>query len=292
MRVEPDEKTNLLNKVTVVVVTYESAHCITALPALLNECQNSIIVDNGSLDKTVSLAERLLPNTRIVSLNKNIGFGAANNKALDQIQTPYAFLMNPDCETTVESLCELIESAEAFPDAAVIAPQIVNAKGIPDLNYRWPANLWKSRGPGAAAPACVGFVSGAAMLLRVNRTDPPIRFDERFFLYYEDDDLCLRIFEQNIPIIVVPTVHVTHRSRGSVRGKSQLQAEFWRGFHHAQSKLRFTELHSKANSATGLRLKTLGLAMATWPLRLFLFSPRMLARVTGRIAGLISWRPK
>ena len=68
-------------------------------------------------------------------------------------------------------------------------------------------------------------------------------FDERFFLYYEDEDLCQRIFASKRQMIVVPESRFTHLARGSVRGKHPLKAEFFRGYHHAQSKLIFQHKH-------------------------------------------------
>ncbi len=279
----------LLASVTVIVVTFESAHCLPALTPLLLGCPNVIIVDNASGDGTVDRARDMVPHARLIALDRNLGFGAANNRALDEVRTPYAFLLNPDCEITADDLAILIEEAQRFPDAAILVPQLVNAQGEPDLSYRWPATHWSSRGPGASGPSCVGFVCGAAMLFVIGNMGDEGRFDERFFLYYEDDDLCLRLFNAKRSMIVVPRVTALHRSRGSVRGRSPLRAEYLRGYHHAQSKLSFSLKHGQPGKAKRLRVRTLALAVITWPLRLLVFSPRMLARLTGRIKGLIQW---
>ncbi len=280
-----------LSRVTVIVVTYNSAHCLPALAPLLQQCPNVIIVDNGSDDDCPSSARRLFPLAQVLELGRNLGFGAANNRALDRVTTPFAFLLNPDCEIGVDDLAILIQEADRFSDAALIAPQLVNARGEPDLNYRWPSNHWVSRGPGATAPLCVGFVCGAAMLLSLDNMGPHSRFDERFFLYYEDDDLCLRLFKAKRSMIIVPRVMATHRSRNSVRGRSRMRSEYLRGYHHAQSKISFAEKHGSVPLAGRLRTRTLLLALAAWPLRLVALSPRMLARLTGRITGLLHWRP-
>ncbi len=280
-----------LARVTVIVVTFESAHCLPTLVPLLAVCPHVIIVDNGSGDGSAPIAQSVLPHAQVITLERNLGFGAANNRALDRVATPFAFLLNPDCEIGAEDLAILVQEAKRFPDAAVVAPQLVNTRGEPDLSYRWPSTRWSSRGPGASAPLCVGFVCGAAMLFVMDNMLGADRFDERFFLYYEDDDLCLRIFEQQRAIILVPRVTALHRSRGSVGGRQRLRAEYLRGYHHAQSKLSFAEKHIGMASARRLRARTLTLALAGWPLRLVAFSPRMLARLSGRIAGLTRWRP-
>ncbi len=117
-------------------------------------------------------------------------------------------------------------------------------------------------------------------------------FDETFFLYYEDEDLCQRVFEAGKEIIVVPQVEITHLSRGSVKGSSPLRSEFIRGYHHAQSKLIFAGKHIGNAKAVSLRWKTLILALLTLIPRLLLPQPKYLARLIGRIAGLWNYAPR
>ncbi|MEN9763435.1 MAG: N-acetylglucosaminyl-diphospho-decaprenol L-rhamnosyltransferase [Pseudomonadota bacterium] len=277
--------------VTVVIVTYESAHCLDALAPLVLACPHVIFVDNASADGSAAKAKERFRHAHVIALENNIGFGAANNRALDSVLTPYAFLLNPDCEISVESLALMLEEAQRFPDAAVLAPQLVNRSGEPDLSYRWPSTKWASRGPVAIAPACVGFVCGAAMLFVIANMTGAARFDEKFFLYYEDDDLCLRLFALQRSIVLIPRVTAVHRSRGSVKGRSPMRSEYLRGYHHAQSKLRFAAKHVHQRHAERLYRRTLCLALISWPFRLLSFSPKRLARLTGRIVGLLRWRP-
>ncbi len=282
---------SVLERVTVIVVTYESAHCLPVLAPLLSICPHVIIVDNASSDATAAQARQQFPHAQVIALSTNLGFGAANNRALECVRTPFAFLLNPDCEASPEDLAILVHEAERFPEAAVLAPQLTNPSGEPEINYRWPATRWRSRGPGATGPLCVGFICGAAMLCALANMGDAARFDERFFLYYEDDDLCLRLFDSKRAMIVIPRVAVVHRSRGSVRGPSRSKAEYLRGYHHAQSKLWFAQKHQSTAQARRLRNRTLTLAVASWPLRALALSPRLLARLNGRIMGLIRWRP-
>ena len=113
-------------------------------------------------------------------------------------------------------------------------------------------------------------------------------FDEAFFLYYEDEDLCQRVFLAQRDIVLLPQVSIAHLSRSSVRGRSVLRSEFLRGYHHAQSKLVFERKYFGAEPARRLRWKTLGLALVTLVPRMLVPQPRYLARLCGRIAGL--WR--
>lgn len=279
-----------LNDVTVIVVTRDSAHCLQGLDPLLSQCRQVIISDNASTDGTADQAATLWPHAQVLRHDRNLGFGAANNRALERVATPWAFLLNPDCAVTVPQLGELLAVSEQWPDASVIAPQLVGVNGMLEVNYRWPRTAWEAQGPEAQGPLCVGFVCGAAMLMRLERFEGIGFFDERFFLYHEDDDLCLRLFQARRALIVVPSVHAVHRSRGSARGASPWRHEYVRGYHHAQSKLIFAVKHGTVSQAVGERRRLLCLTLLVLPLRILAFSPRMIARMWGRLRGLLDWR--
>lgn len=276
--------------VTVIVVTYNSAHCVAGLAQGLSNLPHVTVVDNASNDDTIAQVRRQIPHAMVIRNERNLGFGAANNLALRSIQTPFALLLNPDCLPDAQAISGLLDVAAQFPDAAIIAPHLLGRTGKVELNYRWSGLQWAPRGPAAEGPCCVGFVCGAVMLFNMNVMQEVGLFDEDFFLYYEDEDLCQRALARHKEIILAPHVSIQHLSRSSVRGNSPLRAEFYRGFHHAQSKLIFTAKHRNAGRTLRLRWKTLVLALATLPARLLVPAPRHLARLLGRIWGLCVFR--
>lgn len=277
------------SQVTVVVVTYNSAHCLSMLSPLLSICPHVVISDNGSDDDTASKSQMLWPHATVLAHGCNLGFGAANNRALALVKTPFALLLNPDCEMSPQSLQALLAAAQDFQDAAILAPQLMATESRPEVNYRWPSGYWTSRGEAAEGPLCVGFVCGAVMLLRMDQMALTGFFDERFFLYYEDDDLCLRVFQAKLPIVLCPQVRVLHRSRGSVRGRSPWRSEYLRGYHHAQSKLIFLSKHESLQAAKHLHRRLIWMTALALPLRVVLFSPKLVARMWGRWRGLLEW---
>jgi len=93
--------------VTVVVVTYNSAHCLPGLSSGLQTMRNIIVVDNASDDDLQTQLPLTLPQASLLRNARNLGFGAANNSALAQVTTPYALLLNPDCLPTPEFLNSL-----------------------------------------------------------------------------------------------------------------------------------------------------------------------------------------
>jgi N-acetylglucosaminyl-diphospho-decaprenol L-rhamnosyltransferase len=278
--------------VTIVVVTYNSAHCVPALAKSLQDFPHLIVSDNASADDTRELVSRLLPQAHCIVHPSNLGFGVANNRALAQVTTPFALLLNPDCEITPHQVLQLIEAAHQFPEAALLAPQLIDIRGQADVNYRWPRTYWadQSSMPGAEGPCSVGYACGAALLVRLAACQGVGWFDEDYFLYYEDDDWCLRLFNARRGIVIVPHVHCVHANRGSVRGKHPIRAEYWRGFHHARSKLLFTSKHASQGAEKRLWRKTLWLGLLSFPLRLLTFNPKLLARHWGRLHALISIR--
>jgi GT2 family glycosyltransferase len=280
----------LLQEVTIVIVTFNSAHCLPELGRLLASCPHITVVDNGSDDDCVQAVGQHLPNAQVIALPNNLGFGAANNRALAQVQTPFALLLNPDCEITPQNIAQLLHTAHQWPQAAMVAPQLLQANGAPEVNYRWPHLLWHSRGPAVTeGPACVGFVCGAAMLLRMSAFGGQF-FDEQFFLYYEDDDLCTRLFNQRQAMLIDPQVTATHRSRGSVRGRSPLRSEYIRGYHHAQSKLIYARKYQSTIAARQQQQKLLWQTALALFVRVLVPSPRHVARMVGRMAGLLKFR--
>ena len=282
----------IIDQFTVIIVTFNSAHCLPALASGLVGIRHIIVVDNASDDETPRETLVKLPHAKLIVNSSNRGFGAANNQALREVVTPYALLLNPDCLPTERFFAGMLEAAVKFPDAALIAPHLLRRDGRVELSYRWPSSHWKSRGPQAHGPCSVGFVCGAAMLLNVSAMQTIGFFDESFFLYYEDEDLCQRIFLAKENIVLVPDVEIAHLSRSSVKGRSPIKSEFRRGFHHAQSKLLFKLKYFGEPAAYKLRITTLTLACLAFTLRLLLPHPRYLARLLGRIAGLMLVGPK
>jgi N-acetylglucosaminyl-diphospho-decaprenol L-rhamnosyltransferase len=276
----------LLAQVTVVVVTFNSAHCVASLAVSLADCPHVCVVDNGSEDDTCWQVARSLPGAHCVALPQNVGFGAANNHALALTQTPFALLLNPDCVIRTADILALLRTAQQWPKAAMVTPQITNARGAPTLNYGWPGQRHSSNGPGADALTCIGNACGAVMLLHLRVMTAQDWFDTRFFLYYEDEDLCLRLFHKRQMILLDPAVRVQHRNRSSVRGRKPWYLEYLRGWHHARSKIMFTAKHADQAQAQAQRQKALAQALLMLCLRLLAPSPRLIARAWGRICGL------
>ena len=286
-----EKLTSRASDVTVIVVTYNSEHCVKALAAGLADCAQVVIVDNGSVDRTVEAVQLTLPHARVIELGRNYGFGYANNRGMQAVTTTYACLLNPDCMVSAAHIEGLQEVAASDQRIAIVGPQLMRTASTPEINYRMALTDWSGRTPAATGLLCVGFVCGAVMLIRRQWFESVGGFDERFFLYYEDDDLCLRLRQRGGVLMVAPEIAIEHRSRGSVRTSKLWQGEYLRGYHHAQSKLTFYQLHRGEAVSLSSQRRLFWSTLVIFPIRVLAFSPRLIARMWGRLLGARRWAP-
>jgi N-acetylglucosaminyl-diphospho-decaprenol L-rhamnosyltransferase len=269
--------------VTVVLVTYNSAHCIAAQRDLLSDVAHVVVVDNASNDGSPEAVRQQLAHAQVICNCANEGFGRANNRAFAQATTPYVLMLNPDCTLTQRDLSILLAYAQTHPDVAVLAPQLLQADGRAQLDYQWLRHAWKPRSPAAEGPCCVGFVCGACVLIRTDVLREIGGFDERFFLYYEDEDLFRRLFNAKQQMVLLPGAQALHASRGSVKGKHPWRSEYLRGYHHAMSKFTYTAKWDGPEKAKASVRRVLTGSLLGLPVRLLWPAPKYLARWIGRL---------
>jgi N-acetylglucosaminyl-diphospho-decaprenol L-rhamnosyltransferase len=204
------------DRITVIIVTYNSRHILPlALPHLKTH-PHVIVVDNGSADGSADLANELLPQAQVLRADANLGFGRANNLGLERVATDYALLLNPDSILRPDTLARLMQGALRYPEAAMLAPKLYDAPGVLGECYR--RAFHEDRGGPRIDPEgdlCSDFLTGAALLLNMAIMRQVGFFDPWFFLYFEDDDLCLRARRAGHPLVLVHDAEVEHRVRQS-----------------------------------------------------------------------------
>ncbi|HEX7385050.1 MAG TPA: glycosyltransferase family 2 protein, partial [Burkholderiaceae bacterium] len=219
MQQAPAVASEAAHEVTVVVVTYNSRAILRETLPPLAGLPHLVVVDNASRDDTVASVRALAPRATLIEAGANLGFGRANNLALERVTTPYALLLNPDCLLQPgprEALEALLAAARRYPDAAILAPRLYDAPGVLGLCYR-PA-FWQAQPKTLLDPegdVCSEFLTGAAMLLDMARLRAVGFFDPWFFLYLEDDDLCLRVRRAGHSLVLVHDATVLHRVKRS-----------------------------------------------------------------------------
>jgi N-acetylglucosaminyl-diphospho-decaprenol L-rhamnosyltransferase len=277
---------SLFTDVTVLSVTYNSAHVLPrTLPALASLAHVKVY-DNASLDGTADVARGILPRADVVAGPRNLGFGGANNALLGRVTTPFALLLNPDCILDPAALERLLEAAARYPDAAMLAPKLYNTDGKAEACYK---RFYWDHDPDEpyldpAGDTCSDFLSAAALLIRMEPMRKVGFFDPWFLIYFEDEDLCIRARRAGHSLVLVNDAVMTHLVGSSSRpGVRQAYRKY---FFQTLSLLYLLRKHR------GLRacLRAAALEFAENFSKLFLFAlilnKRMVVRSVARLAGL------
>ena len=224
-------------KFSVVIVNYDSwphtLRCIEALYGTGYEDFEVVVVDNDRRP-----APELPAGGRLIRNQENLGFARACNQGIETSVGEFVTLINPD------ALVErgFFESVEAFledhPEVGVVGPKVLDGDGRVQLSARREISLVsgllgrtslltrlfpesaavKKFFPAAgelSGPTEVDWVSGACMVSRRETLDATGGFDERFFMYFEDADLCRRARETGRSVYYLPTVRVVHQTGAS-----------------------------------------------------------------------------
>ncbi len=245
--------------VCAVLVNYRGAQDIAAAAASVladSPGVELVVVDNSeSEDETERLRALLPPQARLIVADHNLGFGAACNLALAHSSAAAAWLVNPDVRVLPGCLQALLAALQADPHLAAVAPRqtldLAQAWQLPPSTLPTAIDRWaraqalsslrtRRRFVGAAralalrlwtaAPGDVvpqRALSGGAMLVRRVCLDPGEHlFDPRYFMYYEDSDLCLRLRRRGWRLAAVPAARAVHLWRlGSHKDGLMAQSE-------------------------------------------------------------------
>lgn len=272
--------------ITAIVVSYDSAEVLPAcLDALAGESVPAIVVDNASGDDSRAIAAKR--GARVIANARNEGYGRANNLGVAAADTPYVLIVNPDLELKPGATAALLEAAERYPDAGMLAPRIVEPSGRVFLQPRSllsPGHL--NRSGTMAVPggdACLPFLSGACLLVRRELFLALGGFDPAIFLFYEDDDLCRRMRDAGHALVHVHGAEARHG-----RGKSSApspQRRFKARWHLAWSERYIARKYGLPQPKPVRTLENLGKALGYG---LLLKREKMFAHA-GSAAGARAW---
>ena len=232
------------SRVSVVVVTHHSGGVIRQCLEPLGKAAKIVIVDNASADDTLDIVAQAAPDSTILRNRVGAGYGNGASQGLAEVDTEFALLANPDAVVSDQALALLVEAADAHADGGLFGPTVVDAGGNVELSHDIGLFDRRSYGgrdgePPPDGPCCAEFLSGAVTLLRLSAYRAVGPFDPRLFLYYEDDDFCMRLRAAGISLILVPGAVVSHIGGGSVRPSAYYYWEkYW---HMAWSRLYIEE---------------------------------------------------
>ncbi|HEV2614686.1 MAG TPA: glycosyltransferase family 2 protein [Gammaproteobacteria bacterium] len=215
--------------VSVIIVNYNTAdlikNCIASVLMQKNISLEIIVVDNASKDNSLAVLEKLEDKIRVIANKDNLGFGKANNQGFKVSSGKTIFLLNPDAVLASNNVLEtLLNFMEKNTGVGIVGPRVMgdNKATQPQTQYPGQSHLKK---PLETLPGKIAWIIGASMFIRREVYEKMKGFDEDYFLYGEEADLCLRVRRAGWMIDYVDDVTVEHMGHGSER--TSTTREYW-----------------------------------------------------------------
>jgi GT2 family glycosyltransferase len=195
-----------------------------------------VVLDNASDDGSVDAIRTAHPDVEVIAQDMRRGFGANQNAIIQATASRYVLALNNDTLVTHGALDTLVSYLDEHPGVGAAGPRVVGPDGEPQLSAWTFPTVWNaavhvvagSRPAGHAASE-VGYVSGCALMLRRSVLTQIGGFDEDYFMYAEEKDLCRRIHDAGYAVHLVPSASVVHLEARSSSGASERrETEFWR----------------------------------------------------------------
>lgn len=255
-------------EISIVIVNYNVKHfleqCLMAIErAKHNLAIETIVVDNASVDGSQTLLKKKFPQVRLIENHKNLGFGRANNQALKIARGKYVLILNPDTLIQEDTLQVLKNFLDEHPEASLVGCKLINPDGTFQIASRrsiptpWVA-FAKISGLSRIFPKTkifgrynltylspeieseVDILSGSLMMARKDALEKVGYFDEDYFMYGEDIDLCYKIKKAGGKIYYTPRTKAIH-----YKGESTKKGEFSYITNFYSSMLIFIDKHFK-----------------------------------------------
>ena len=209
-----------IKDITVVIATFRSEEKIkNCLNSIDNQAKVLVIENSNNLSFKENL-EKEFSNVECILVGSNIGYGSANNVGLEKIKTKYALILNPDATLHPSTFESFIKAKEKIPVFAIMAPYIQEEKDKFDKNYL--KNI---------SPVEVENVKGFAMFLNLSEFRDVGFFDENFFFYFEEIDLCKRLINHGKKIYLIPEIKIDHGGGASHAQSIKVEMELSRNWH-------------------------------------------------------------
>ena len=215
---------------SVIIVNYNTAdflgRCLTSVARQTDVNAEVIVVDNCSKDGSPSFVREHFPWVRLMANDQNLGFSRANNQALKDCSGTYVYFLNPDTELRSGAFKNMVDFMESHPNIGLAGTQLVNPDGSPQssVEIRYPGQR-HAKDELKGLKGDIAWVMGSSMIARLEVLRGVDGFDEHYFLYGEDLDLCLRIRKSGWDIGYIPEAMVIHWGGQSER--NNLSVEVW-----------------------------------------------------------------
>lgn len=219
--------------ISIIIVNFNGGEVLLGCLESLEKSSPSIayeviVVDNCSTDGSPDLVEQTFPNILLIRQPQNRGFGAGNNVGAKFAKGEFLFLLNPDTILSEDILPHLIEIMQQDPTIGIVGPKLLNPDGSLQLSVSPALSIageYQARKQAKSYQSLrnktlisqkfndiqeVDIVVGAAFFIRKALFDSIGGFDENFFMYFEESDLCRRVQDNGCRIIYTPKVSLIH----------------------------------------------------------------------------------
>ena len=215
-----------IKDLTIVITTFKSENRIEKCLNSIDKLCKVIIVENSANIEFKNSIEKKFNNVECILSGENLGYGKANNIGLKKTLTKYALILNPDTTLESSSLENFFKTVKEIPDFAIIGPYIQEEK--------YDNQVFKN-----TKPISVESVKGFAMFLNMEKFEDIGFFDERFFIYFEEIDLCKRLINNKKMIYLAPNIKIKHFGGQSHNLNINYEMELSRNWHWMWSTFNF-----------------------------------------------------
>ena len=219
------------DKITVVINTFNSEDKIQQCLNSINSKTKIIIIENSNNQNFKDQIEKKYSNVNCILTGQNLGYAKGNNLGLSKVRSEYALILNPDAYLENSTLDRLLYSANNFKDFAIIGPAKQNEYSNLDLNKK-EQDIFQ-----------VNSLKGFAMFLNLKQFKEIGFFDENFFIYLEEIDLCKRLKKNNKKIFLDKKLIIHHIGGSSHNENINFEMELSRNWHWMWSIFYFNKKH-------------------------------------------------
>ena len=224
---------NFEKNITFVIVSFKSSHIIEKCIQSINSNMKIIVVENSDDVSVKKYLENKFLNVEVVIAKQNLGYGKGNNLGISKVKTQYAFILNPDSILEKNCLNELLKAQTNLKDNfTILAPNLSN-------NYGYFSNKNNNSQNEILE---VDYVKGFAILINLDKIKFDKIFDENFFLFLEEIDLCKRIKDSGGKIFVALNSKIQHAGKHS--SEYNFNIELCRNWHWMWSLFYYNYKHS------------------------------------------------
>ena len=268
---------NFEKNITFVIVCFNSGHIIEKCIQSINSNIKIIIVENSDNVVVKKYLENKFSNVEVVIAKQNLGYGKGNNFGISKVKTQYAFILNPDAILEKNCLSELSKAQiNLKDDFTILAPNLLNNYGYFSSQKNNLQNEILE----------VDYVKGFAILINLKKINFDQIFDENFFLFLEEIDLCKRIKNSGGKIFVALNSKIQHS--GKQASEYSLNVELCRNWHWMWSLFYYNYKHFGLFIAYKVTIGKFFLSLFKLFFALVFFNKKILLIHYYRLSGLLN----